>query len=177
MLLRTILYYSMSLVSLLGFQGSKDYRCEDLNNKFQKLITKNYSLEIPKGWNVTPETPWGAREIMPSSKESGEMGVMTAGPTQAPWDELYKTSLWFINREMKGTATPYKVAKNKSGFETCSWQMLNTSGVVVRRYVMIRHSDGRVIALSVKLPAKVSATTTEGLFTHMVDSATFASNR
>ena len=70
------------------------------SSDFVLFESDKYSFEVPRGWSVGKETPWGARDITTKS-DSGKFGAMTAGPTQASWDELYQTSLYFIKREGK----------------------------------------------------------------------------
>ena len=95
--------------------------------------TDKYSFEIPRGWTVGEETPWGARDMVPASG-NGKLGAMTAGPTKASWDELYRTSLYFIQREEKGKVTPFRTGKTKQGYECMSFEVTQASGFVNRRF-------------------------------------------
>ncbi|MEI8282807.1 MAG: hypothetical protein WCG75_10415 [Armatimonadota bacterium] len=129
-----------------------------------------YSFEIPRGWIVGKETPWGARDITPSGG-TGKLGAMTAGPTKASWEELYRTSLYFIQREEKGKETPFRVGKTKQGYECMSFEVAQSSGFVDRRYTLLKNSAGNALALSVKIPSIDKEKQYLADFKRMVDSA------
>lgn len=141
-------------------------------NDFVLFESDKYSFEVPKGWSVGKETPWGARDITTKSG-SGKFGAMTAGPTQAGWDELYQTSLYFIKREGKGKETPYRIGKSKLGYATMSFEVVNPDGFSDRRYVLLKNDNGLALALSVKIPAKAQEKEYAAMFQHMVDTAKF----
>lgn len=132
--------------------------------------TPKYSFEIPKGWNLGDETPWGARDILPKS-EAGKMGAMTAGPTKASWAELYKTSLYFIQRESKGDPTPFRTGKTKLGYECMSFEVLNKEKFANRRFTLLKNAAGSALALSINIPSKADEKKYAEMFKHMVDTA------
>lgn len=138
--------------------------------KFTQIDTPGYSFEIPEGWNFGKETPWGARDITPKAG-FGKIGAMTAGPTTASWDELYETSLFFIQREEKGVASPFKTGKTKQGFECMSFDVTNSEGFADRRYTLMKNSAGKALALSVKIPSREQESEYAAIFKRMVDSA------
>lgn len=132
--------------------------------------TPKYSFEVPTGWAVGRETPWGARDITPKTGD-GKLGAMTAGPTQASWDELYETSLFFIQREEKGKPTPFRIGKTKLGFPSMSFEVLDKNGFANRRYTLLKNSLGNALALSVKIPSKDVEAEYAAMFQRMVDTA------
>ncbi len=96
---------------------------------------------------------------------------MTAGVTKQTWNQLYATSLFFILRQEPGKPTPFRLGKTKTGYESCSFEVANSTGFVNRKYVLLKDARGAAIALSViigepKLEKKISA-----YFDRMVDSA------
>jgi hypothetical protein len=138
--------------------------------KYVMVKTDKYSFEIPRGWTVGEETPWGARDMMPASG-SGKLGAMTAGPTKASWDELYRTSLYFVMREEKGTATPFRTGKTKQGYECMSFEVAQPSGFVNRRFTLLKDGSGNALALSVKIPSASVEKMYLADFQRMVDTA------
>lgn len=138
--------------------------------EFILVDTPKYSFEAPKGWNVGRETPWGARDIEPAKGE-GKLGAMTAGPTQDSWDSLYRTSLYFIQREAKGKATPYREGKTKQGYACIRFEVMDESGFASRRYVLLKDSSGNALALSVKIPSAKEEKKYAAFFERMVDTA------
>lgn len=141
-----------------------------VGTEFVLVDTAKYSFEIPKGWSVGAETPWGARDMSPESG-AGKLGAMTAGPTQASWDQLYQTSLYFIQREESGRATPFRLGKTKNGFESMSFEVLNKDNFANRRYVLIKNNAGSALALSVRIPSKRDEKEFVAYFKRMVDTA------
>lgn len=141
-----------------------------LAEEFIVVDTPKYSFEVPKGWTVGRETPWGARDIEPT-KGDGKLGAMTAGPTKATWDSLYETSLYFIRRESKGKPTPYRIGKTKKDYECIRFEYLDESGFASKRYVLLKDADGNALALSVMIPDKKAEKKFVGFFDRMVDSA------
>lgn len=150
----------LSALVMIGLQTSK----------FVLVDTPKYSFEVPEGWEVGRETPWGARDIAPKG-DAGKLGAMTAGPTTASWDELYRTSLYFIMREGEGKATPFRVGKTKGGYESIAFEVTNKAGFADRRYVLLKDSRGSALALSVKIPDKSVEEKFSLMFKHMVDTA------
>lgn len=150
---------------------------------FHKLDTKNYVIELPEGWEAGQETPFGQREIRPAkdveADHSGSMSSMTGpGLGKQSWEQLYQTSLFFITRYAangeKMSATPYKLGKSRQGFETCSWTMNNAEGHPLQRLVILKHTNGNILALSVKIPvgaAKETQAKLDTIFDHIVSTA------
>lgn len=136
-------------------QLPKDATVTNLEDGYSRVVTASYSIEVPTGWDVSTETPWGQRKASPKAS-SGELGVMTAPPGQQSWEQLYQTSLYYILRESKGTATTYRLGKTKSGLETASFEVLDNEGFAARRFILIRGKDGQLLALSVKVPARAA---------------------
>ncbi len=144
----------IALVATLTLaQMPRDAKIQDLKDGYSRVTTASYSIELPTGWDVSEETRWGQRKANPKGA-AGELGVMTAPPMNQSWDQIYQTSLYFIQRESKGKPTPYRLGKTASGLETASFEVLNDSGFAQRRYVMILGKDGRLLALSVKVPSE-----------------------
>ncbi len=167
--------------------------------KYVKLKTTLYTLELPAGWEAGPETPFGQREIKPmratdmgkpaeksveqdsiKGDEGQSLGGMTAmtaqGLTTSSWDQLYKTSLFYItryDRSDKIKATPYKLSKTKRGLASCSWTMQDAEGVSHARYTILKSPKGPILALSVKFPNKASQKRLDAYFQHVVDTALF----
>lgn len=150
--------------------------------EYRKMETQSFSLEVPVGWTVSDETPWGSRDIRPGADskvvKAASMSSMTGpGLGRQSWDRLYDTSLYFItryDRQGKMKATPYTLGKSKQGFETCSWEMTDPDGKVLQRHVILRHTNGNILALSVKMPADATQsdrTKLDRTFRNMVDTA------
>jgi hypothetical protein len=98
------------------------------------------------------------------------------------WDELYKTSNYYILRYAptgsKMKPLPYKLGKTRQGIDSCSWTMVDPAGVPVQRHVILKRPDGDILALSVKLPAsagKQVRSRLEMMFSHLVDTAVLRS--
>lgn len=172
---------SVLLVVAMAATGPSDAKLVDLGDGYVRVETSAYSLEMPAGWAVSEETPWGARKAEPKAK-SGNLGVMTAGgnlgamtapPTRETWDGLYRTSLYFIMRERGGKATPYELTKTESGIPAMVFQVKNDSGFAARRYVMLRNPDGRLLALSVDIPNEDVEPIWQRHFDRMVRTARF----
>lgn len=151
--------------------------------QYRKTETKNYIMETPEGWEVGQETSFGQREIRPDKERGPDRGASLSSMTgpglgRQSWQQLYETSLYFITRYApngeKMKATPYKLGKSRQDFETCSWTMTNVDGKPLQRHVILKHSNGNILALSVKIPssaAKESMERLEAIFQHMVDTA------
>lgn len=163
---------SFFLLPFALLQTPKDAKAIDLGDGYQRIETAAYSVEIPKGWDISLETPWGARKATPGAG-SGELGVMTAPPTRQSWDELYRTSLYYIMREEKGKATPYRLGKTKAGLETASFEVADSAGFPARRFVLIRSQSDRLLALSVKVPSAEKEADWARHFERLVNSARF----
>ena len=162
----------MALTLTMSQEAPRDARTVDLGDGYARVESATYSVEVPKGWTVTEETRWGQRKMKPG-QGGGELGVMTAGPTQASWDELYQTSLYFIMREGEGDPTPYEVTKRKDGLEAATFAVLDGSGFAERRYVLIKHPERGLLALSVRVPNKDADAEWTRHFERMVASAKF----
>lgn len=150
---------------------------------YRKIETKNYQIETPEGWEVGQETSFGQREIRPAKETKADhdasMSSMTGpGLGRQSWQQLYETSLYFITRYppngQKMQATPFKLGKSRQGFETCAWTMTDTEGLPLQRHVILKHSNGNILALSAKIPpsaTKESKERLEAIFQHMVATA------
>ena len=151
--------------------------------QYCKIETKNYLIQTPEGWEVGQETPFGQREIRPTKETKADAGASMSSMTgpglgRQSWQQLYETSLYFItryapNRE-KMKATPFTLGKSRQGFETCAWTMTDPDGLPLQRHVILKHSNGNILALSVKIPPAAAKESKEGLktiFQHMVDTA------
>lgn len=150
---------------------------------YRKVETEHYTVEVPEGWEVGQETPFGQREIRPAKETEAAQGASMSSMTgpglgRQSWQQLYNTSLYFIMRYRpngeKMKATPYKIGKSKQNFESCSWTMTDTEGKPLQRHVILKHSNGNILALSVKIPsaaAKESKERLEAIFQHVIDTA------
>lgn len=121
-------FFSVALATLTFAQAPSDAKITDLGDGYCRIHSPTYSVEVPKGWEVSSQTPWGQRTMHPKSK-SGELGVMTAPPGRQTWDQLYQTSLYFIQRESKGKPTPYRISKMPNGLEAASFELLDDAGL------------------------------------------------
>jgi hypothetical protein len=148
-----------------------DSKITDLKDGYVKVTTPQYTIELPKGWSVGNLTPWGARAFTPAGKE-GEMGVMT-GPGTQTWDQIYKISLVFLQRDGKGKPTPYKLSKTKKGVEACTFAMVDDTGFAFERFFMVKDAKKGLLALSVKVPSKSSDAEWTKHFDRLVTTATF----
>ena len=172
------------VMNLLGTPPTTERGKQTVGSKveYHKMDTQSFVIEIPQGWTVSSETPWGSREIRPSDDakvvKAASMSSMTGpGLGRQSWHRLYDTSLYFITRygrENKMKATPYTLGKSKRGFETCSWDMTHPDGTVIQRHVILRNANGNILALSVKVPADATKEDRDQLhrmFQHLVDTA------
>jgi hypothetical protein len=157
---------SLAMAVLLG---PGDAKIVDLKDGFVRVETSSYSLEVPKGWEVSRETAFGQREM---TSDTGRMTAMTAaGGGKQGWEQLYRTSLYFIMREKKGNPTPYQISKTKQGYEACSFSILDSDGFADRRYVILKNEVQNILALSVKIPDKKKETGLMAQFDRMVRTA------
>lgn len=101
------------------------------------------------------------------------MGAMTAPPSGATWDQLYRTSLYFILREESGTPTPYRLGQSPQGYASLSFEVEKQPGFSDRRYVLLKSKSGALLALSVKIPSKAEEREYRRTFDRMVESARF----
>jgi ferredoxin-NADP reductase len=101
------------------------------------------------------------------------MTAMTANASNSTWDDLYRTSLFFINREKKAEATPYREGKTKNGYPCISFEMKEQDGWKDRYYTLIQAPDKSALALSVKIPSKADEKTYLANFQRMVDTTKF----
>ena len=150
---------------------------------YRKIETKNYVVEMPENWEVGPETPFGQREIRPVKETKADRGASMSSMTgpglgRQSWEQLYETSLYFITRYapngQKMQATPFTLGQSRLGFESCAWTMTDPGGLPLQRHVILKHSNGNILALSVKIPptaAKLSKERLEAIFQHIVDTA------
>lgn len=154
-------------------QGADRVEVTPLKDGFVKVTAPGYSFELPKGWTVGNETPWGARDIKGDSR-GGKFGTMTADASRATWDSLYEVSLGFILREERGTATPYRKMKTEGGYEAIAFEVMNKNNFAARRYVLLKNSDGRALALSLKIENEKDEAYMAGAFKRMVNTARFS---
>lgn len=160
-----------ALALTLASQQATDVQKTALPDGFVRVTTDVYSVEVPKAWVVGNQTPWGARTISPEKSKETELGVMTAGITHQSWDQLYQTSLFFILRQEPGKATPYRLGKTKSGYESCSFEVADTSNFIKRKYVLLKDAQGAAIALSVVIGNRQEEKEISTYFDRMVSSA------
>lgn len=146
----------------------RDAEVVDLKDGYVRVTTREYSIEVPRAWRVSTETPWGQRDAV---GDGGKLGVMTAGASDATWDELYRTSLFFIMRERRGKATPFTVSKTDQGYEACSFSILDEDGFAERRYVLLKAPSREVIALNVRIDDRKSEKELARHFERMVRTA------
>lgn len=151
-------------------KGPTDARVVELPGGYVRVETARYSIEIPKGWKVSEETRWGQRKAV-ASDGAGVLGVMTAAPSSRSWEELYRTSLFFILRERGGTPTPYEVRETEQGYEAASFSVLDDDGFARRRYVLLRSPEGGLLALSVEIGQRAAEGELRRIFDRMVRSA------
>ena len=159
---------------LLAMQTT-DFQRTELPDGYDRITSATYQIDVPRGWKVSPETNFGQRKAY--GPEGGNLGVMTAPPSNQDWDQLYRTALFFVLREKKGTASPYEVKKvkvaNGEEREACVFGVKNEAGFEDRRYVMIKHPTQGLLALSVEIPNREVAKDWEKHFQRMVSSARF----
>ncbi len=163
---------SLMTIAFALAQSSTDTTTTDLKDGYSRVSTSSYTVEVPNGWEVSKETPWGARRIQPT-KGKGELGIMTAPPGQQSWDQLYKTALYFIQREEKGKATTYRITKTPRGLEAASFEVLDKAGFPSRRYVLIKDNTKGLLALSVKVPSREADKQWTKHFERLISSAKF----
>lgn len=70
-----------------------------------------------------------------------------------------------------GKATPYKLGKTKTGYESCSFDVANEKGFVKRKYVLLKDASGAAIALSVIIGDPKQEKEISGYFDRMVATA------
>lgn len=164
---------AMTALILAQPKGPSDASVTDLKDGYVRVDTSSYVIDVPRDWKVTEETPWGARKASPSGSR-GDLGVMTAPPSRQSWAQLYRTSLYFILREdPNGKPTEPEITKRKDGLEVCTFRILNSEGFAFRRFVMLRHSEQGLLALSVRIPNKSEESKWQKHFDRMVASAKF----
>ncbi|MBX3097335.1 MAG: hypothetical protein KF812_10775 [Fimbriimonadaceae bacterium] len=154
-----------------GQSSTQDYQSVDLGDGYVRVVTSTYSIEVPQNWKISPETSFGQRKIAEPS--GGNLGVMTAPPTDQSWESLYRTALYFVTRERPGQPTPYTIEKHKTGLESCVFSVKNESGFADRRFVMIKSPAQGLLALSVEIPNETETRDWERHFRRMVESAKF----
>jgi hypothetical protein len=167
---------SIALTTLAFAQTPSDAKITDLGDGYSRIQASAYSVEVPNGWEVSNQTPWGQRTMHPKDK-AGELAVMTAPPGSQTWDQLYETSLFFILRESKGKPTPYCLGKTPKGLETASFEVLDDEGFPSRRYILIRDKSKGLLALSVKVPSREADKEWTKHFERLVRTAAFAEKR
>jgi hypothetical protein len=153
-------------------KAPSDAKVQDLGDGYMRVTTATYVIDVPRGWEVGRETPWGQRDAKPD-KSGGKLGVMTAPPGQQSWDSLYRTSMYFIMREEQGDATPYQVTKLENGLEAMTFSIKDKTGFEARRYVLVKSPEKGLLALSVRVPGPKEAEQWAKHFDRMVKSARF----
>jgi len=152
----------------------KNVKAIVLKDNYTRYVTPSYSVEIPTGWEMSDESYFGQRKVKPN-KAGGEIGLMTAPPSNQSWDQVYRTSLYFIMREGSGKATPYRLGKTASGIDTASFEVVDEEGFPSRRYVLMKNSDGRLLALSVRVPDRTKDKEWTSHFERLCKTAQFLS--
>lgn len=162
-----------SMILLTSAEGPQDAKVTPLKDGWVKVTSSAYSIEVPSGWKVTEETPWGQRKMAPKGAD-GELGVMTAPPSQQSWERLYQTSLFFILRENpRDKAQPYKLVKREDGLEAASFSVINPEGFAYKRYFLLKHPEKGLLALSVRIPDKKDEADWEKRFARLIKTAEF----
>lgn len=163
-------------------EANRTSRSSQTKPVYETIKTESYTLQIPKGWMMSDETPWGARQIRPPSSEgelgAGSLSTMTGrGAGRQSWDRLYQTSLYFIMRGTGGREmrpTPYSMLTTQQGYEACAWDMIGEKDLLLQRHAILRHTNGNILAVSVKFPKNASESIRKQLdrhFWHMVHTA------
>ncbi len=164
---------SILLGSLLSTpKVAPDVTIEPVNKEIVRVVVPGYSFEIPKEWSIGRETPWGQRD-MSLEGSKGKLGVMTGGGEPSNWDDLYRVSLYFINREERGEPTPYREFESKGGYPSIAFEVKNSEGFASRRYAILKNKDHRILALSVRIPAEKDEKAFTAHFQRMIDTARF----
>lgn len=157
-----------NLAYLLAVANLGEVEVVDLKDGFVRVKTAKYSVEVPKGWEIGEETSFGQREIV---SDKGELGLMTGGKTRSSWEQLYQTSLYFIRRSSPGTPTPFRLGKNKRGYETMSFEMIDAEKRPLSKYVIFKNKESEILALSVKIPSQKSVKDMDRAFERLLNSA------
>ena len=86
------LHYSLFLLVALGISQighgqlittpQKEVKMSDDHKGITTVETQKYIIEIPTGWTVGKETPWGARDITPKTG-AGQFGALWGCPVFA----------------------------------------------------------------------------------------------
>ncbi|HRJ27516.1 MAG TPA: hypothetical protein PLO61_08420 [Fimbriimonadaceae bacterium] len=170
-MLQALSLFVTLLLSPLNPPAPQDAKVVDLKDGFVRVESKDYTVEVPKDWKISDETPWGQRKAQGSGR--AELGVMTGSAAGSTWERLYETSLFFIQREERGTPTPYKIEKTDQGLDAMTFSVKDRNGFASRRYVVIMNSDRRILALSVRIPTQAEEKKLDAYFQRMVKSARF----
>jgi len=167
-----VVYHFVMILSQLLALALTNPATKPIDKTEYILVDKpGYSFEVPKGWKIGEETPWGARDMSPK-EGNGKLGAMTTNASGSTWDNLYRTSLYFIKREdSKAKETEYRLGKTKQGYESMSFEMVMPDGFKNRRYVIFQNAKGSALALSVKIPSKKEEAAYILYFQRMVDTA------
>lgn len=156
-------------LGLASVSLGQDVKTEDLKDGFVRVTTPTYTIELPKAWKVGKESSFGQREMW---SEEGRMSAMTApGGGRQGWEQLYRTSLYFIQREGPGKPTPYKITKSAQGYEACSFSILDDEGFAKKRYVILKATNDNILALSIKIPDKKKEKDLAATFDRLVKTA------
>ncbi len=144
--------------------------------KWITVKTPEYTLQLPQGWSIGPQTPFGQRTLAPKSAQKPVGTFMTAmtapQPVASSWSQLYHTALYFITQQDPSLkATPYHLWRSPQGMSACSWEMKNTKGQIRGLYTVLRSSSMQLLALSVHIPNTTTEKTLSICFQHLVDTA------
>ena len=140
----------------------------DLKDGFVRVETSKYTIEVPKGWEVGAETSFGQREIV---SNTGALTTMTGGASKLTWQQLYDTSLYFIRRTTKDEPTPFRIGKNKKGYETMSFEMVGKDKQPSSKYVILKNAKSEILALSVKIKSVKTEKEMNRIFERLISTA------
>ena len=140
-----------------------------------RVTAPKYTVEVPTGWEVGAVTPWGSRDFEPKDGK-GDINVMTAPPSDASWEDTYKTALYFILRNNpQDKPSAFKIYEREDGLEAAAFVVRNPEGFAYRRFVMLKHPEKGLMALSVKIPSQEAEGEWQEAFQRLAETATFAS--
>ena len=171
--MKSLLIATIALITL-SFNNASDVTVEDLGDGYMRVTAPSYTVEVPQGWEVGDVTSYGSRDFEPQDGK-GDFNVMTAPPSNASWEDTYSTALYFIlRRNPQDKASAYELTKRDDGVEAATFVVTNPEGFAYRRFVMLKHPDKGLMALSVRIPSEDAEEQWEQAFARLVESATFA---
>lgn len=142
----------------------------DLQDGFVRVVTDEYQIEIPHGWHVGGQTSFGQRTFKPSQEEIGFLEAMTGSADGETWEALYKTALFYIQKDTAGTPTSYTLSHSAQGYEAISFSMMN-GDVPTAHYVIFKNTEEEILVLSVTVPDRASDTKLAPVFERLVSTA------